>query len=152
MAGDLIAANRILDKDEDELFVCIADGTEYVLLNLNEGWKYEKQPKTRLLFAEGMKGIPLSVELVTGCGFQLKPRNALINHACSEPVAVNYYSLEGFTVISSELRRTVTFTDNTVNLRIQFVHELQNLYFKVMNKELDITVPPFNFQIMSKLY
>ena len=73
MAGDLIAANSILDTDDDELCVCIADGTEYVLLKINEGWKYEKQPKTRLLSPEEMKGIPLYVELLTSWGFQLKP-------------------------------------------------------------------------------
>ena len=97
-----------------------------------------------------MKGIALSVELLKSCGFQLKPRDGLTNQACSEPVAVNYYSLEDFTVISSEFRRTCTFTDNTGNARIEFVHELQNLYFKVINKELDIIVPAFNFQIMAK--
>ena len=149
MAGSLIAAHRILDKDEDELCVCIADGTEYVLLKTDEHWTYEKQPKTRLLSPGEMKGIPLSVEILTSCGFQLKPQETLTNQPGSVPFANNYYSLQDFTIISSGSLRTSTFTAKTGNVPIQFVHELQNLFFNVMNKEIDIVIPPFNFQLMS---
>lgn len=150
MPGSLISAHRILDKDEDKFCVSIDDGTEYTLCKIDERWTYEKQPKTRLSYPEELKGIPLSVEILTSCGFQLTPHETLTNQTSTESSVTTYYSLQDFTVMSSGSIRTYMFTDKTGNARIQFVHELQNLYFKSMNKELDITVPAFNFQLMSK--
>ncbi|MEO8173762.1 MAG: hypothetical protein ABI581_11790 [Sediminibacterium sp.] len=148
MAGSLIAAHRILDKDE--FYVSIAGDTEYTLLKIDECWRYEKQPKIELLSSYEIKGIPLSVEILNSCGFQLKSQETLTHQPSSESFVKNYYSLEDFTVISCGSMRTCTFTDKSGNVRIEFAHELQNLYFKLMNKELDITVPAFNFQMSKK--
>ncbi|MEO8762770.1 MAG: hypothetical protein ABI416_00690 [Ginsengibacter sp.] len=141
MPGSLIAAHIILDMDE--LGVSIANGTEYSLLKKDEYGRYEMQPKIELLMPRGIKGIPLSGDILASCGFQLQSLN-------QEPQGKNYYSLGGFTVISSGSLPKCTFTDESGDLSIQFVHELQNLYVKSMNKELDITIAPFNFQLMSK--
>ncbi|MEP6584896.1 MAG: hypothetical protein ABJA90_11555 [Ginsengibacter sp.] len=149
LPGSLIAAHKILDKDKFE--VSIVNGTEYALVQ-TETWRYEKQPKIELLSPYGIKGIPLSVETLTNCGFQLNPGEKLAGQPGSETSINNYYSLEDLTLIVSGSKSTCTFTETSGNVEIEFVHELQNLYFKLMNKELDITVPAYNFQMMHKNY
>lgn len=84
----------------------------------------------------------MSIEILDSCGFQL-------DTPYSEQPAKNYYSLEEITIINSCSKNACTFIEKSGNVPIETVHELQNLYFKLINKELDITVPAFNYQLSS---
>ncbi|MDQ2719931.1 MAG: hypothetical protein M3Z26_09275 [Bacteroidota bacterium] len=140
MPGSLIAAHIILDMNESG--VSIAHGTEYSFFKIDVSGMNQKQLKIESLPPRDIKGIPLSADILASCGFQLQSLK-------QEQSGKNYYSLGDFTVISSCAKPRCTFTDESGNLSFQFVHELQNLYFEVMNKELDITIAPFNFQMLS---
>ncbi len=139
--GILTSAHRIIDKDETGIY--IVNGSQDEFLPIHGTFPYEKEPTIKFLLPSEIKGTPLSVQMLINCGFQLRKPG-------QEQGIYKYYSLENFTVITSGSILQWTITESSGNVPIKFVHELQNLYFKVMNKELDIIVPPFNFQIMSK--
>ncbi len=134
--GILTSAHRITDKND--LGIYIVNSSEDELSPINRNFNYEKQPTIKFLLPSEIKGTLLSVQMLINCGFQLRKPG-------QEQGINKYYSLDDFTVITSGSILQWTITDSSGNVPIKFVHELQNLYFKLMNKELDITMAPFNF-------
>lgn len=81
-----------------------------------------------------LKPIPLTEEILLKCGFKRVPKNLYVDNLKDLRTAVTY--LKG-SIIWNESTRIV-WVGNIALDNIKYLHELQNLYYAVENKELEI--------------
>ena len=92
---------------------------------VSKGWMLE---------VDDLKPIPLTEEILLKCGFKRVPKNLYVDNLKDLRTAVTY--LKG-SIIWNESTRIV-WVGNIALDNIKYLHELQNLYYAVENKELEV--------------
>lgn len=100
-----------------------------ISLNDNDNWVGldNYQLNTEL---EECLPIPLTEEILLKCGFE---KDEQWDNTFNKRVDV----FNGFTTITIDVRANVLLLDD-IEIKLQYLHQLQNLYFALTNQELEI--------------
>lgn len=106
----------------------VAIGTDWIHLDFfgNEGDVWEVYP-------QDVEPIPITEEILLKCGFEKEPFSSKIYKINTDDYCVIYY-FEGNTL---DVR---TKDGNRVSILCKHIHQLQNAYYLVTNKELEINL------------
>lgn len=146
--GCLLEARKIIEIDEDEDGVIIEDDKAYTLIQVGNKWEYNLMPQKRLLGFCEIKGIPLTNAILESCGFEIKGEIISMKQSKLEGPATLYLGRHSF-ILNFKPGPPDKFTHAASNSTIEFVHQLQNTYANYMNTELEITIDPYNYQLLS---
>ncbi len=147
--GCLIAAFKVLEEVEDGVFI-EDDSLPTMIMDKKYPYINEEPERVRKNFYD-IKGIPLTTTILESCGFQIKNNLPVKSQPGTEAAIANYYSSKDLFTICYKPKTQYEFTYETSKLNLEFVHQLQNLYFDLTKKELEITIPTYNFQFSSSL-
>ena len=146
--GSLLETRKIIEIDEDG--VTIEDDKDYTLIQVDNKWEYNLMPQKRLLGLEEIKGIPLTIAILEDCGFEIKGEIISMQQLKMEDPAKPYAVKDSF-ILNYKPGPPDKFSHTASNSNIEFVHQLQNIYASYMNRELEITIDPYNYQLLSLL-
>jgi hypothetical protein len=94
------------------------------------GFEFEGHPLTE--YVEYLQPIPLTEEILLKCGFEK-------DEQWDNPFNKRVDVLNGFTIITIDVRANVLLLDD-IEIKFQYLHQLQNLYFTLTNQELEINL------------
>ena len=145
--GSLIAAHKVLEVRE--YGVVIEKEGAHSFIKAGNNREYPELLRTQVVDFRGIKGIPLTCEILESCGFKMNDIAILKGQSGTEDSISTYYSDEHLFMLHYQQGPRNIFTHASNNSNIEFVHQLQNLYSNCMNRELEISIEPFNFQYNS---
>lgn len=144
--GSLLAAHKMIEIEE--YGVVIEDGKTNTLIKVGNKREYPQMPRKHFKSLVEIKGIPLTPEIFEGCGFKLNSEITSMQQSNTEGPA-KCYSDKHFFMLNYTPGPPNKFTHESSNSNIEFVHQLQNIYADYMKREFEITIDPYNFQLLS---
>ena len=133
---DLTIGCYVYDGDRTKFPMYVqAIGEDYVYLNFegNEGDLWESTP-------DELQGIPLTRELLEKAGFRKMSDDIYIYYRCEEGDYYEifiYFDREEETKIEV-IKQNISFSHVLKNHKIKFFHELQNIFFWLNKKNLEV--------------
>lgn len=133
---DLTIGCYVYDGDRTKFPMCVQTiGEDYVYLNFegNEGDLWESTP-------DELQGIPLTRELLEKAGFRKMSDDIYIYYRCEEG---DYYEVFIYFDRKEEtkievIKQNISFSHVLKNHKIKFFHELQNIFFWLNKKNLEV--------------
>lgn len=133
---DLTIGCYVYDGDRTKFPMYVQTiGEDYVYLNFegNEGDLWESTP-------DELQGIPLTRELLEKAGFRKMSDDIYIYYRCEEGDYYEifiYFDREEETKIEV-IKQNISFSHVLKNHKIKFFHELQNIFFWLNKKNLEV--------------
>lgn len=133
---DLTIGCYVYDGDRTKFPMYVQTiGEDYVYLNFegNEGDLWESTP-------DELQGIPLTRELLEKAGFRKMSDDIYIYYRCEEGDYYEvfiYFDKEEETKIEV-IKQNISFSHVLKNHKIKFFHELQNIFFWLNKKNLEV--------------
>jgi hypothetical protein len=133
---DLTIGCYVYDGDRTKFPMYVQTiGEDYVYLNFegNEGDLWESTP-------EELQGIPLTRGLLEKAGFRKMSDDIYIYYRCEEGDYYEvfiYFDREEETKIEV-IKQNISFSHILKNHKIKFFHELQNIFFWLNKKNLEV--------------
>lgn len=133
---DLSIGNWVFDGEHTKFPMQITSLSEgYVTLSFpsNEGMDWESTP-------EELQGIPLTRGLLEKAGFRKMSDDIYIYYRCEEGDYYEvfiYFDREEETTIEV-IKQSISFSHVLKNHKIKFFHELQNIFFWLNKKNLEV--------------
>lgn len=133
---DLTIGCYVYDGDRTKFPMYVQTiGEDYVYLNFegNEGDLWESTP-------EELQGIPLTRELLEKAGFRKMSDDIYIYYRCEGGDYYEvfiYFDREEETKIEV-IKQNISFSHVLKNHKIKFFHELQNIFFWLNKKNLEV--------------